>query len=285
MEPFAIELFHGQLSPHLAQVYARVPQLPGGGRWTLSGKIRGPICRFAKTLTTMRPFADLGDGQTLLARAAIPDPTFWSPDVPALYEVKLELRESGAVVQTIEHELGLRFLGWKKSSFYWEGKRWVLRGIARTHVEGDPPLEAWRDAAAAMVLDTYDADLLREASRAGVVIALRGAAATAARASSLPWAAAAFHLVPSDARTEPRTGQTSYVTIASAAELDAPTSGPLAVDALLHTPKQLGGAARRQPVVATRPLPAPLPLADARAACDALQRDLAPHADCAGYLV
>jgi hypothetical protein len=39
------------------------------------------------------------------------------------------------------------------------------------------------------------------------------------------------------------------------------------------------------PVLATRPLAAPLELASARAACDALQRDLAPIGQFAGYIV
>ncbi|MEX2177011.1 MAG: hypothetical protein WD872_21795, partial [Pirellulaceae bacterium] len=39
------------------------------------------------------------------------------------------------------------------------------------------------------------------------------------------------------------------------------------------------------PVVAVRPLGEPLPIAEARAACDTLQRDLAPLGQFAGYVV
>jgi hypothetical protein len=40
-----------------------------------------------------------------------------------------------------------------------------------------------------------------------------------------------------------------------------------------------------KPIIAVRPLTLRIPLVDARAACDALQRDLAPRYDLAGYFV
>jgi hypothetical protein len=39
------------------------------------------------------------------------------------------------------------------------------------------------------------------------------------------------------------------------------------------------------PILVSRPLDSPLPLDQARAACDALQRDLAPLGQFAGYIV
>src|SRR5688572_12948569 len=108
---FEIDVFHGQLSPHAAQIYARIEGLPGGKEWTISGRVRGPECRHAKTLPTNHTFVDLGAGATLLARATVPDPCFWSPDLPALYRVTLELRQHNDVVQTAEREFGMRFFG------------------------------------------------------------------------------------------------------------------------------------------------------------------------------
>ena len=46
-----------------------------------------------------------------------------------------------------------------------------------------------------------------------------------------------------------------------------------------------GARPNNRPVIAVRWTGEPMPLADARRACDQLQRDLAPHGDYAGYFV
>src|SRR5688572_22346505 len=109
-EDHLIDVFHGQLSPNLAQIYARVADLPGGQDWKLIGHLRGPECRHAKTLPTTHAFVDLGPGENLLSRVTLPDPCFWSPDLPALYRVSLELRRQNTVIHSVNREFGLRFL-------------------------------------------------------------------------------------------------------------------------------------------------------------------------------
>ena len=60
----------------------------------LAGELIGPECRFAQTLSARIPFRDRGPGESLLAEAVVPDPCFWTPELPMLYQSKN--REEGA---------------------------------------------------------------------------------------------------------------------------------------------------------------------------------------------
>jgi hypothetical protein len=278
-----IDVFHGQLSPNLAQVYARVVDLPGGQDWKLTGHLRGPECRHARTLPTTHPFVNLGPGENLLSRVTLPDPCFWSPDLPALYRVSLELRRGGIVVQSIDREFGLRFLVTRRNSFYLEGKRWVVRGVHRDAVE-ESPFDAWRELGAAMVVDDPSDELCREASREGVLLIARvnsDDVATLCRLSQ--WACIAFVVeknqrsIPSFQRHLPNTILlgTDATTCSSAVILDVEMAGL----------EQVGNVSRVTPTIGLRRLGEVMSLVDARSACDLLQRDLAPFGECAGYVV
>src|SRR5262249_17931911 len=111
---------------------------------------------------------DLGPGPTLLARAVIPEPSFWSPDVPSIYDVTVKLRRGDEVVATARHEIGLRNFGIRRQYFVLEGKRWTLRGVASHSTIAKLPGDG-QDAAGAYVADDGDAEALPEASRWGAL--------------------------------------------------------------------------------------------------------------------
>ncbi len=288
---FQIDVFHGQLSAHAAQVYARVDGLPGGQEWTITGRIRGPECRHAKTLPTNHSFVDLGMGETLLARATLPDPCSWSPDLPALYRVTLELRHGDDVVQTAERELGLRVFGTRGNSFYLDGKRWVLRAVHPECVEATP-LTDWREAVAAMLVDHPSDELCREASREGVLLVARVKGDDIGVLHRLShWASVGIVVSsgPSYILTEARR-QFPNLLMAGIAESDEGGDRPDAYSAMFIAETALNSQGSRfvppsQPTIPVRRLDGLRPLADARFSCDLLQRDLAYLGDFAGYVV
>ena len=87
----SLAIFYGDLTVAQAYVYARLPRPAEDSGLSLVGQVRGPRCLQAETLPVTSPLVDLGPGSTLLARAVIPDPCFWSPDLPAIYDVTLNL--------------------------------------------------------------------------------------------------------------------------------------------------------------------------------------------------
>jgi len=294
MTSYNVDLFFGSLQPHAARLYARVQGLPGGREWTLRGSIRGPICRYARTLPTTVPFADMGSGSTLLSAAVIPDPCFWTPQLPELYHARIELAERGVARQIMEQPVGLRFLGVDGPHLVWQGKRWILLGVRRTRT--DPAeLSAWRDASAAMIVDDAHETMCREASDDGVVLIPRvhgsdphlqtelyrlsrhaavGVVLVDGHSDCLGEASRLFpNLLMAQWFPAAKSVQPSEWARLAFCEVGEPTAFAARV------------AACPLPVVAVRSSPEVRPIVEARDECDALQRDLAPGGDYAGYIV
>jgi hypothetical protein len=230
----------------------------------------------------------------LLARALLPDPCCWSPDLPAIYDVTVNLVRGNEVVATARRELGLRRLGIRGRNLSLDGKHWVLRGVGAASTTARLPRE-WHAAPAAMVASNPNEEQLAEAAQWGALaiveidepgeaavqrlreLARCPAVAIAVMRGELPaeFAKSPFapnlllaqQIGPGDAQTLQPWAELAIVS-ADDPEFFARVSSRLTV-----------------PVVAQRRLALPLPIAEARAACDALQRDLAPGGQFAGYIV
>lgn len=159
-----LDLFHGSADPRQARIYARLPRVPDA---KLTGVLRGPQSLLGTTLPTTISFRDLGAGDTMLAEALLPDPCFWSPEMPALYTAHLELHQRGACVASLDRTIGIRAFGVKGSSFYDQGKRVVLRG-ASFQWPLSPDLLQWHDASATILAVNPNDALCDEATRVGV---------------------------------------------------------------------------------------------------------------------
>ena len=129
----------------------------------------GPYCEYAQTLPATIPLVDLGPGPSLLAQAVVPDPCFWTPELPFLYRARIELRSDGDVLDVVERPLGIRPLGSRGRRFYYEGRPWVLRGVHQPSASTSD-LGEFREASAALFVDDPDDDLCTLASQVGVLI-------------------------------------------------------------------------------------------------------------------
>src|SRR5262245_25976794 len=142
-----LDVFYGDLTANRAHVYARLPRLPENAGLVLSGHVRGPRCLYAQTLPSVASFVEMGPGPTLLARAAVLEPCFWSPDLPAIYDVTIQVQRGADILASARREIGLRSLGVHNNHFVLEGKRRVIRGVRAQSTTGKLP-RAWHDAAA-----------------------------------------------------------------------------------------------------------------------------------------
>lgn len=287
-----LDVFFGELTVHRASVYARLPRPVNDNGVKITGEVRGPRCRFAQTLPLSIPLVDLGQGPTLLARAVVPDPSFWSHEIPAIYDVTINLLHHGKTLATARRSIGFRPLGIRNGQFRSAAKNWVLRGVCASSTSAGPTAE-WQAASSAYVAD-YHVDRFVEASELGVL-----AIADLDAQLDIPLQLRQLALHPAAAlaivRTGPGvnlklTGIAPNVLLAQA----LPTLGPFTPQAWAHaiwtestdsTMLTTLQSNYKLPIIAVRKLATPLAIGDARAACDDLQRDLASIGQFAGYVV
>ncbi|MCA9184846.1 MAG: hypothetical protein R3E01_27990 [Pirellulaceae bacterium] len=117
-------------------VYAQLPRPSADARCQLRGTITGPHCHYSRTLPTRWDFLDQGDGPTILARATVVDPCFWTPTLPFLYDVTLELEQHGQRVWSTSQRIGLTRYGTRGCNLLCDGKRWVLRATFLPFLRG-----------------------------------------------------------------------------------------------------------------------------------------------------
>ena len=292
--PFAdqIDVFYGRVSRNSAQLYVRVGSLTGGEEWSIAGRVRGPIARGVRTLPTTVALTDLGQGATLLATCSIPDPSFWTTQLPGTYEVSIQLSRNGEVVESIVRSLGIRFFGASTRKFLWEGKRWVLRGVS-THVSDVQAIDEFGDNVGVIVTKDPSEALLNRASDGGVMVAAELSSTELMRAlrSLSRWPAVAIAILPSDSKVDGNL-RAAAPNVLLAQRLDLNKRNEIAEWAQVifcdaDDTKAFGEAAKSSPLpfVAQRRLNGNFTLVEARRECDALQRDLAPLGDFAGYVV
>jgi hypothetical protein len=302
-----LDLFFGDANEAEARIYARLPATESVALTNISGRIIGPDCRFAKTLPATIPFLNRGPGASgLLLEATIPDPCFWTPELPFLYRVAIKIRdESGEF--NINRRLGIRRLGAIGRSLYLDGKRWVARGVCRDEAT-IADLTAARALSAALMMPAPDDAICFEASRLGVPLfvhvaaSLRDAQTESRRDSSTclvseirrlgQWPAV-FAIVLNTALPIGRELRAAARNTLFGVRIETESSNgalpdwaQLAVcDCEVLKPIATTASDRDIPILAVRRLPKPIGIADSRAACDRLQFDLAKSGDFAGYFV
>lgn len=285
-----LDLFFGDANPAQARVYARCACNSGT---RLNGHLTGPTCDFARTLPARIPFAEpspaAGEnrvrGTAAVVEAIIPDPCFWTPELPFLYQAKLELTGDRA-----ERIIGLRRLAVRNRHLHFDGKRFVLRAIRIQNI--DSAAEFARETWTALIVDNPSDDLCNFASRRGVLLI---ADLTTRRDPQLrrlaQWPAVAIALMDGNTALSPEI-RAVVPNLLLAQYIPNNQSVQLAPWAQLAFVEVAAPAAFAQktagcavPTIAVRWSPYSASIERSRAACDALQSELTPHGDFAGYAV
>lgn len=92
-----------------SDVEARLKVMYRGDRTgaQLSGTITGPRLEGSRTLPATVRLVSVRRGYTPAAEAVLPDPCFWSPELPFLYDVAVELRRGEDVLESAEFSIAL----------------------------------------------------------------------------------------------------------------------------------------------------------------------------------
>jgi hypothetical protein len=144
----------------------------------ITGHIIGPTCLYSSTLQariplTHRGITTWGGRSAVSAEAVVPDPCYWSSELPFLYRAvgTIAGAEQGGIAW--DEKFGMRAVDVVKNKFALNGKIWVPRSVRRSVVLGDAPLSLWRETDTTMSADDPDENLLTEASRTGVYVIAR----------------------------------------------------------------------------------------------------------------
>ena len=288
-----------------AEVYVRpAGHVPLGS--TIAGSLTGPRRGRDTTLPVTSRLVPLSDTAATgpASRAILTEPAFWTPDLPNLYRVEARLEPQGGDPWTGDAWIGLRRLGIRGRSFWLDGRRWVPRVVV-----GSGDLAAAKEAEVGLATESPADDLLARADEIGVAVVslLDAGMLTAARIAAIACHPSAMLAVLAADVVDELANRVAAVRSVKGTLLLG-----MAVDGSRPPPAVAEGAdflvltlpAHSLPHDGWRSLP-PRPLvawrttghvtvAGGRAACAALQRDLAlwglargdaPPWDWAGYLV
>jgi hypothetical protein len=255
----------------------------------------------ARTLPHRYPLRRREDG---VLEALIVDPCCWSPALPACYQ--LYAREAGGDGDGREYRrvVGFRRMQPFRQSLRLEGTRWVLRGVHR-RLADPAELSGWHALSTVLVTGQPNEELCDRADREGVMVVAREecsgrrttGSATEQRVARLQQLAdhpsLAMVLVEDPAAAlgpELRRG-TPHLLVAAIYDPTRDQPPPEWAHVLVCEADRLVEASPEQasrisiPMIARRMLSKEPDLPVARAACDRLQRELAPRYDLAGYIV
>lgn len=296
-----LEFVLGRADDVRAEAYVRLVGGPAGA--TITGTLTGPRCRLATTLPTVIPLQSLAGEGPAAARAIVTEPSFWTPELPNLYEMAAEARTAAGVVVATRRLFGLRRLGVRGRSIWLDGRRWVPRGRVAVGESFDPA-EFRAEGIVAVITDPTP-ETCAAADACGVAIVARfcpgcGTAKIVERVATLAQHPAVVMAVipPESVATvmAARGTGTMLVALEVDAGLPPPATVPPGVDCLVArlTPGVVPTDTWREhapavPIVAWREGEG-----EGRRACDLLQAELAawacalgssPPWDWAGYLV
>lgn len=256
----------------------------------ITGCIQGPHCMRAKTLSATFAVGshkcESGSVSTLIT-----EPCYWSPSLPFLYKIDLQVEWDNGTTTNWQQSIGLRRWEILGRSLFQERRRVVLRGAAI-----DSPMHQQLGAAAeaeiALVTHNLPDELLAAASELGVplLIDLRDAENIARTVlARLSW-------YPSVAGVLLASKPSGELRLPNGAKLGALVSSETCAEEfawadvlVAELPPTQAPAAWlsncEKPVVGIRRDASPVDIAQVRSRCDLLQSDLAPEFDLAGYFV
>ncbi len=171
-----LEWILGRCDTLRSEVFLRAAFPPGIDASTvhLAATLTGPACRWAITLPVTATFSTVPPGlatvpaQTIVTRAVLTEPSFWTPELPSTYQLDAQLMVAGTEVASWSRAVGLRRLGIRGRSLWLDGRRYVPRGLVVS--QGSVDIDQFHDAAVAAVVADPSDDLLQACDAQGIAV-------------------------------------------------------------------------------------------------------------------
>src|SRR5262249_21584482 len=155
------------LSPAQAEVHVLVTPQQRTPATEVRGRLMGPNCPYSNTVEVayaLRPLPG-AEGDALVCRVIIPEPSLWEPESPFLYRGPVELWQDGSREDRVTVSHGLRQIQLGPRGLRVNGRPLTLRGREVGHLSDDEALALRRGGynlllapaeAAALLWDTAD---------------------------------------------------------------------------------------------------------------------------------
>jgi hypothetical protein len=144
-----LEVRNHILNPAEAEIWFTVQPVDPLADVEVQGRLMGPRCPYATTVEVAYPFRPLPGPLTkageYTARVIIPEPSFWDPESPFLYQGSVEVRKGGRCWFGAEIDHGLRLLQLGNRGLLCNGRPVLIRGIERRQLSAEDALELRRE--------------------------------------------------------------------------------------------------------------------------------------------
>ena len=144
----------------------------------LSGQVSGPFCSLAHTLSSRHDLVSCGEKGKKFFKVVLPDPCFWSPGAPYLYKADIEICVDSK--QKLSHSLtlGIRPLTIRGHSFFYAGRRHVMRIVDVPQLvdktkNQELVLDACLDTGAVLLVRDLQESMCEQATDKGVLLAVK----------------------------------------------------------------------------------------------------------------
>ncbi|BBO32156.1 hypothetical protein [Lacipirellula parvula] len=262
--------------------------LVGDGVVDLAGEweLYGPRCEHGRTLASTFRGKLTADKRI---EFLVTEPCYWSAAMPFLYELRRV--GAGATNDGVVHTLGLQRLSAHAVNLRLGGERIVLRGAVATALNEQTVREAHEAESAIIATAAKEILDLSAASRWGATVLVDASSFAGdiqqlrQRLSWEPAVAALLHAAGVHDRTDENAFLTGVVLPSQQWQDAVNSAGAQLIVADLAAGERPPAAlvALGKPVIAVRRSPEFASFAEARAACDRLQAELAPEFNLAGY--
>jgi hypothetical protein len=127
----------GRRDPAEAEIWISVRPERLTSSTQVQGRLMGPRCPYASTVEVAYPFREQSrqyekEGEPhLILRAIIPEPSFWDPESPFLYEGPVELWQGKERCDRVNFRHGLRDLRLGPRGLRLNGRSLTLHGVER----------------------------------------------------------------------------------------------------------------------------------------------------------
>jgi hypothetical protein len=115
----------------------------------IRGRLTGPHCLYATTVEVaypLRPEGRTEDAQgspSIVANVIIPEPSWWEPETPFLYQGPVELWEGGQLCDQLDLSHGLLSLRLGPRGLRLNGRPFIIRGVAGSRLS-EADARRWR---------------------------------------------------------------------------------------------------------------------------------------------
>ena len=289
-----IEIVWGETTAAHAHLYFRATG-EAKNIVNLTGTLLGPESLYAKTLPARFSLRTLKPDSDLLAELVVPDPCFWTPDLPLLYRLDMQWQDAADKTNGGSQLVGIRHWGIDRAVLRLLGRRTVLRGLdVGSAGLSQEQITRAHETQLTLIVHQPDEACCEAASRigAGLIADLRGIGEWPVMSSHLArirrWPSILMAIVDTTqvaAENQFTTGVPIFQPLNSTCREIASWANGGLIELNESNPLPAQYAKIEKPLLAIRRNQQTLELTTVRQACDRLQSDLAPQLDLAGYFV